>query len=94
MTQLCNPKYKLLTYSGKKPVFNDDDTVSVNKKFAGKELRVSFKPQKTVKKKAVGMDEGEEKLNAAITKERAAKMQAKIVQIMKARKKMLFKDLI
>ena len=39
------------------------------------------------------MNEEERQQNAALNKERASKIQAKIVQIMKARKKMMFRDL-
>ena len=36
---LCNPKVKFLNYSGKKPVFADNETIAVNKQFQSKTLR-------------------------------------------------------
>jgi hypothetical protein len=54
--QLCNPKIKFLNYSGKKPVFEDNDTISVNKKYTSQNIRVDLRPVKSTKKKEVGMN--------------------------------------
>lgn len=91
--QLCNPKVKFLGYSGKKPVFADGDTINVNKKYTSNNIRVDLRPVKTTKKKEVGMSAEEQQQNQALYKERSSKIQAKIVQIMKARKKMKYMDL-
>ena len=57
---LCNPRVKFLTYSGKKPVFADKDTISVNRKFASNNIRNNLKPVKSVQKKEVGTTREEE----------------------------------
>ena len=90
---LCNPRVKFLTYSGKKPVFGDKETISVNRKFASNNIRNNFKPVKSVQKKEVGTTREEEAQNKALEKERACKIQVKIVQIMKARKTIKYAEL-
>ena len=64
--QLCNPKVKFLNYSGKKPVFEDKDTISVNKKYASQNIRVDLRPVKSTKKKEVGLNAEEKEQNAAL----------------------------
>lgn len=94
MLPLCNPKFKFLTYSGgNKANFNDNETIGANRSYNSKILRKTFKPAKTVVKKEVGLSKEEEQLNDALMKERNVKIQAKIVQIMKARKTMKYADL-
>ena len=52
-----------------------------------------MKPVKATTKKEVGPTKEEEMQNKALEKERACKIQAKIVQIMKARKRIKYGDL-
>ena len=51
MMRLCDPKIKVLLKKVNKPVFNDDETIKCNPKFASNVIKQNLIPQKTVKKK-------------------------------------------
>lgn len=94
MSQLCNPKLKVLAYGGKKPVFEDHEKISVNRSFANSNIQVMLKPQKNYKKKDAKKTQEETKMMAEIEKHRETQYDAKITQIGKARKTIRFQELV
>ena len=61
MTQLANPKIKVLIYSGKKPDFGDSETLKPNPKFTSGSIRLNLIPKKTFTKKSVELTEEDQK---------------------------------
>ena len=47
MLQLCNPKVQLLRKEVKKPIFTDDEKISLNMNFKASSIRVNLVPRKT-----------------------------------------------
>ncbi len=84
---LCNPKFKvLMKEQAKKPVFGEDEKITVNPAFASNSIRLSLLPVKSVKKKSVEPTAEESAAQKQVNKERQFVIQANAVKIMKAKK--------
>ena len=70
MMQLCNPKIMVLKKEIKKPVFKDDEKISLNKAYKSNSIRVNLVPKKATKKQSSELTEEEKKQKARIDKER------------------------
>ena len=83
MMQFCNPKTVLLKKEIKKPIFKEDEKISLNLGFKSNSIRVNLVPKKQTKKQTGELTEEEKKQAARVEKERTFVVQAHIVKVMK-----------
>ena len=93
MMRMCDPKVRLLNKEIKKPIFNDNEKISVNAAYKSPSIKVNLIPVKKIVKKEAKMTEEEEKAQKQVTKERTFVIQAHVVKVMKAQKNYRFLDL-
>jgi cullin 3 len=87
LVYLCNPKQKILDKENmKKPEFVPEEKLKVTGNFVNANVKVTFTPAVTHKKKTTEKDEGEKVDDEDIRKERQNIIDAVVVRIMKARK--------
>ena len=100
--QLCNPSKKFLKYHGPpkvRPDFRKEETndheISVIEDFKSNNIKVDMRPPRTKTTKAEeGKQNPNDKVKEGVLKARSRTIQAKIIQIMKAHKKMKWNDLV
>lgn len=88
--KLCDPKIKVLCKEINKPVFGDNEKITVNDKFKSSAVRNNLIPQKVVKKKTMEATAEESAAAKQVAKERTFVVQAHIVKVMKAQKSYRF----
>ena len=70
MMQFCNPKIQLLKKEIKKPIFKDDEKISINLTYKSNSIRVNLVPKKQTKKQTSDLTEEEKKQAQRVEKER------------------------
>ena len=90
MMQLCNPKIMVLKKEIKKPIFKDDEKITLNMTYKSNSIRVNLVPKKSTKKQSSELTDEERKQKARIDKERTFVVQAHIVKVMKTQKQYRF----
>ena len=92
MMQFCNPKIQLLKKEIKKPIFKDDEKISINLAYKSNSIRVNLVPKKQTKKQTSELTEEEKKQAQRVEKERTFVVQAHIVKVMKTQKTYRFQQ--
>lgn len=97
MMKLCNPKTGIVKKeNAKKPVFGKDEKLWLHTEFSSPNIKLSFIPTKTPKQitESGEMTANIEKVEESVKQERAMVVDANIVRIMKARKVLMYQDLL
>lgn len=94
MMRFCDPKVKLLIKEVNKPIFNPQEKIKVNPKYASNSIRNNLIPQKIVKKKTAEATQEETAQAKQIARERTFVIQAHTVKVMKTQKTYRFQQLI
>jgi len=97
MMKLCNPKTGIIKKeNASKPVFGKDEMLWLKVEYNSPNIRQSFIPTKTPKQitESGEMASNIEKVEESVKQERAMVVDANVVRIMKARKVLLYQDLL
>ena len=94
MMRMCDPKVRLLNKEVKKPIFGENEKITVNAAFKSNNIRINLMPVRTHKKKTIAATAEETAQQKQIMKERQFVIQAHCVKVMKAQKTYAFQALV
>ena len=94
MMKFCDPKMKLLKKQVNKPVFGNDEKITVNAAFTQNNIRINLMPVRTHKKKTTAATPEEIAQQKQINTERQFVIQAHCVKVMKAQKTYAYQGLV
>ena len=70
MMRMCDPKVRLLNKEVKKPIFGENEKITVNAAFKSNNIRINLMPVRTHKKKTIAATAEETAQQKQIMKER------------------------